>query len=148
MKYGYRDESGEFIETPRYVNAVFPEMYKHGIFCSCCQKYLFLKPVSLDYEATHWEDNCTCISLKAINQCFNNCHDTFINLYNLKTLSYDIQNRNWKIESAEFIGESRVNSPRKIITMDVRKDILSDLKNAVQDQLAVEFEDWTDYFYT
>jgi hypothetical protein len=30
--------------------------------------------------------------------------------------------------------------------MEERKDILTDLQNAVQDQLSVEFENWSEYF--
>jgi hypothetical protein len=145
-KHGYRDrETQEFIETGSdVINALWPETYQRGIFCCTCQKYMLLKPVSLDYKATHWEDNCKCISIAAINQCFNNCRDNFINLYNLKTLSY--QDGRFTIESAEFIGDSRINTHRRIITE--RDEILDNLKQAVQDQLSIEFENWTEYFHT
>jgi hypothetical protein len=117
---------------------------KHALLCQQCQKYMRLMPVSRDLEATHWECKCKWITLKAIRECFDNCSNTFNELYRLNKFTYDIANRNFEIVSNEWIGESRINSRRKLISPTERDEILSDLKQAVEDSISVSFESWSE----
>jgi uncharacterized protein YpbB len=109
---------------------------------------MMLLPISKDEKASHWECRCKCIPLSAHPRCFNNCRETFQDLYLLHKFEYDIKSKQSTILSAEWHGDSQIGSTKRIITLDMKKDVLSDLQSAIQDELGVTFTSWQEFFDT
>jgi hypothetical protein len=123
--------------------------YKHGWYCITGHYMKLISEdgsISRDIPAHRWTCKCKSITINARDRCFENCRTTFQQIYILKTFSYDETNRSWMIDSAEFIGDNRINATRRIIHEKERTDILSTLKQVIEDELQIEFETWRDYF--
>jgi uncharacterized protein YeeX (DUF496 family) len=142
--------TNEIIQTTNVNNAVWQPPYIHEIFCNSCQKYFMLKPVSLDEKATHWECSCRCLHIEKIRLVFDNIRDNFKQIFLLHKLEYSKESRYWEIESSEFISpnNSRLNSHRRLITMSERTDLLDNLRQAICDELSIEFDNFQELLAT
>jgi len=94
-----------------------------------------LKPINKDIPAIGWECSCRGVSLIQRDAVFESSRQEIQELYDLHEFSFDRENRNWTILSAEWISpdQSRINATRRKLSTGQREppSFISNLGNIV-----------------
>jgi hypothetical protein len=148
VKYGYRDEDGEWIDTPHGLNiALWPQQpTKNDWYCLNGHRMRLL-PISLDIKNNlRWVCPCYSIPLWGRDLAFNWAKEKVIEENSLRSLFWDKETKTIRIESAIFTGTSRTNSKRHSISLSERERIRDSLVELVQQALNISFDSWSEFF--
>jgi hypothetical protein len=147
-RYGYRDANGEIVQTNQIGLAMWHPYQPRLWYCTQCGIFMKLYNISLDLPATHWAClNCKkIITIKERDDVFELHIKLAKDKFDLHILEYDKESKYWKVESAVFIGDSRIGSKRKPIGETERQEILEKLQEVIQEQLLISFETFQDFF--
>jgi hypothetical protein len=109
-----------------------------------------LYPISHDLPPTHYScHNCKKnITIKERDEAFEACIKLAKEEFELKTLEYSKEDRIWKIESAIFVGDSRIGAKRRQIGQTEREEIIDKIQDALEDALHISFENFGEFLNT
>ncbi len=148
MRYGYRDQDGEVVETFGVAVALWNDPpKKYGLYCRSGH-YMRLKPVDKNIkENLWWECEDKCISLAARDRCFNFHRKIAMESFGLNTLDYDIKTDSWNLEG-EWISpdNNRLNAVKRKVGPTEKQEILDKLQSVLETELEVTFETFGDFF--
>jgi hypothetical protein len=149
---GIRTESG-IVET-RVQNLTWehisPPIRKRGWRCGKCSITMKLLSISKDIPAEYWrcyECNKQ-IPLEQRDAVFDEIIQAVKEKYNFHVFSYDREHNTWDIQSSEWVtlNGTRLDSKRKRISSNLKKDIIGDVKAAIQHTLEIEIDSIKDLF--
>ncbi|MGB7956674.1 MAG: hypothetical protein WCF23_22100 [Candidatus Nitrosopolaris sp.] len=148
------NESGEILEVYGVPNLTWDNISKptkaRGWKCGRHSITMKLFPISKDIPAEYWScHECNNqITLQQRDAVFEEIRAAIQDKYFLHTFNYGRQNNNWTIESSEWVTENgtRLDSKRKRITSDFRKELIDHFKAALEHTLEIEIENIKDYF--
>jgi len=66
---------------------------------------------------------------------------------NLKTLEYLKEKDLWQIQSAEFVGDSRLEAHRRRLTYEIRQHLVFEILDRLERRLGIQYLDSMKHFY-
>jgi hypothetical protein len=126
-----------------------PQPKAQGWICSKCDmQTMNLLPVNKRLPAEYWI--CTkCqrqISIVERDQVYDVIRQSVADKYSLEVFNYNKEKKTWDIQSAEWIGQSRIGAKQRQIKPSEREEIIDQLLNTLEDTLFIHFDTIRDYF--
>lgn len=151
MKQGYYNQEGNFVETPRVVNAFVPltkQANKSRWIHEKCGQPMGLFPISSDLPAEYWEcKGCNVkITVEQRNRTFAEIIEYVKELYGLKLLQYSRENHYFQMVSARFIGDDRISARRYEIKTTESREIRDRILDELQSRLGILIDKISEYF--